>query len=117
MKRGNVSLIFNGEIYNFKLIKEELQKLGHSFQTDSDTEVILESYLEWGSDCVARFEGMFAFVIIDEDNQTLIMCRDRFGTNHYTTIVMTKALFSQVKFNVSVHLLICRCVLLPCNNF
>lgn len=79
MQSKHAYIVFNGEIYNFKVIRNELLKLGHTFRTNSDTEVILESYLEWGVSCIDRFEGMFAFVIIDQDTEQVILCRDRFG--------------------------------------
>ena len=72
-------LIFNGEIYNFKELKNELKQLGHKFKTDGDTEVILKSYKEWGTECLKRFEGMFVFVIWDNKKNELIVARDRMG--------------------------------------
>ncbi len=68
MEVDNLVIIFNGEIYNYIEIKEELLKLGYKFKTNSDTEVILKSYLEWGQSCVERFNGMWAFSIFDKDN-------------------------------------------------
>ena len=72
-------LIFNGEIYNFKELKNELKQLGYKFKTDGDTEVILKSYKEWGTECLKRFEGMFVFVIWDNKKNELIVARDRMG--------------------------------------
>ncbi|MBD3279253.1 MAG: asparagine synthase (glutamine-hydrolyzing) [Candidatus Pacebacteria bacterium] len=72
-------LIFNGEIYNYLELKKILQKRGYRFKTNSDTEVLLKSYLCWGKKCLDRFNGMFAFVIFDKKNQTLFAARDRFG--------------------------------------
>ena len=72
-------IIFNGEIYNYKILRHELIALGHSFSSQSDTEVILESYLEWGNDCVDKFRGMFAFAIWDQLKQVLFCARDRLG--------------------------------------
>jgi len=60
---GNLVLIFNGEIYNYLEIKDELIKLGHHFKSRTDTEVLLHAYQEWGSNCQDRFNGMWAFVI------------------------------------------------------
>lgn len=74
-----VSLVFNGCIYNYEALKDELVELGHVFNSHSDTEVILKAYRQWGMDCVTRFEGMFAFAIWDEDHQQLLIARDRFG--------------------------------------
>lgn len=70
---------YNGEVYNYKEIKKELDLKGYKFKTDSDTEVVLCSYIEWGDKCVEKFHGMFAFVIWDESGKELILFRDRFG--------------------------------------
>lgn len=76
---GDVVIVFNGEIYNFAVLKAELARLGHRFQTRSDTEVILAAWKEWGEDCVARLEGMFAFALWDDSRQVLFLARDRMG--------------------------------------
>ena len=76
-------LTYNGEIYNYAEIKEELQKLGHDFHTHSDTEVILHAFDQWGSDCLQKFIGMFAFAIYDDQNQKLFACRDRAGVKPF----------------------------------
>lgn len=76
---GNLWIVFNGEIYNFRELRSRLEARGHSFQTTSDTEVILHAYLEWGTHCVRQFNGMFAFVIWDKLHQRLFLARDRFG--------------------------------------
>jgi asparagine synthase (glutamine-hydrolysing) len=76
---GNVWIVFNGEIYNYIELKEELAKKGHTFRTSSDTEVLLCAYLEWGNDCLARLNGMWAFVIYDNRKNVLWGARDRFG--------------------------------------
>ncbi|MDW8280033.1 MAG: asparagine synthetase B, partial [bacterium] len=75
----NLSLVFNGEIYNYKELKLELEKLGHSFFSNSDTEIILHSYEEWGIDSFLKFRGMFACVLYDLENEEIIIFRDRFG--------------------------------------
>jgi asparagine synthase (glutamine-hydrolysing) len=72
-------IIFNGEIYNYKEIKAELLQQGHRFSTSSDTETILHAYEQWGSNCVDRLRGMFAFAIWDSARQTLFLARDRLG--------------------------------------
>jgi asparagine synthase (glutamine-hydrolysing) len=77
--RSRYWITFNGEIYNYLETREELQRRGHVFATGSDTEVILAAYAEWGPDCLARFNGMFAFAIYDADAGTLFLARDRFG--------------------------------------
>ena len=79
MEVDNLVLIFNGEIYNYLEIKEELIALGYLFSTSSDTEVLLKSYQEWGEACVEKFNGMWAFSIFDKEKQTLFLSRDRFG--------------------------------------
>jgi asparagine synthase (glutamine-hydrolysing) len=73
------TITFNGEIYNFQEIKDELILLGYKFKSTSDTEVILASYLEWGKDCVKKFNGMWAFCIYDPQKQILFLSRDRVG--------------------------------------
>ncbi|RXK07214.1 asparagine synthase (glutamine-hydrolyzing) [Halarcobacter bivalviorum] len=73
------SIVFNGEVYNFKLIRIELEKLGYKFISNSDTEVILYSYKEWGIKCIDKFIGMFAFSIFDKLKNKLILVRDRAG--------------------------------------
>ena len=75
----NLDLTFNGEIYNYQEIKDDLKKLGHSFVGDSDTEMILHAYRQWGIDCVHKFIGMFAIVLIDKDLQKAFFVRDRAG--------------------------------------
>jgi asparagine synthase (glutamine-hydrolysing) len=72
-------ITYNGEIYNYVELREELRALGHSFASQSDTEVILAAYRQWGKACLARFNGMFAFILVDRATQTLFAARDRFG--------------------------------------
>ena len=74
-----LSIIFNGEIYNFIELKEELKEKGHKFNTSTDTEVILSAYKEWGKECLHRFNGDWAFVIYDSHTRELFGARDRFG--------------------------------------
>src|ERR1035437_1471440 len=76
---GSVQIVFNGEIYNFKPLRNELIALGHMFATHSDTETIVHAYEEWGTASVERFNGMFAFAIWDARKQRLFLARDRFG--------------------------------------
>lgn len=75
----DLGLIFNGEIYNFNAIKNELIDLKHDFHTTSDTEVILKAYKEWGTGCFTKFLGMFSIVIHDKSNNEVILVRDRLG--------------------------------------
>lgn len=76
---GAIQVAYNGEIYNFKALREELSALGHRFETHSDTEVLLHAYLAWGERSVDRLRGMFAFALWDARSQALILGRDRFG--------------------------------------
>ena len=75
----NYSVVFNGEIYNYKEIRNELEKNGYQFDTKSDTEVLLKSYDYWGQDCVNKFNGMWAFCIFDSVKNELFLSRDRIG--------------------------------------
>lgn len=72
-------IVFNGEIYNFLEIRHELEEKGYRFRSNCDTEVILASYLEWGKDCVKKFNGMWAFAIYDLEKNILFLSRDRLG--------------------------------------
>ena len=76
---GRYVTVFNGEIYNYRELKQELIEKGHRFRTDSDTETLLAAYAQWGTDCVNRFNGMFAFAIYDRDSHMLFLGRDRLG--------------------------------------
>ncbi len=75
----DLTITYNGELYNYLELKKELQKKGHAFKTNTDTEVVLVAYKEWGKACVNRFNGMWAFAIYDSKAQTLFCSRDRFG--------------------------------------
>ena len=79
LRYKNYYITFNGAIYNYPELKKELQSLGHSFQTASDTEVVLAAYDEWGKECVLKFNGMWAFAIYDPYRNRLFCSRDRFG--------------------------------------
>ncbi|MEO7725737.1 MAG: asparagine synthase (glutamine-hydrolyzing) [Burkholderiales bacterium] len=72
-------IVYNGEIYNYLELREELQRLGHEFTSQSDTEVILAAYGQWGTECLAHFNGMFAFVLYDRTRRRLFAARDRFA--------------------------------------
>jgi asparagine synthase (glutamine-hydrolysing) len=79
MEFGDLTIVYDGEVYNYQAIRDELTKKGHRFRTNSDTEVILAAYAEWGSACVSRFVGMWAFAIWDKRRRELFCSRDRFG--------------------------------------
>lgn len=85
---GKISLIFNGEIYNFADIRAELEGLGYQFRTHGDTETILMGWIEWGEDVVQRLRGMFAFALHDARTNTLFLARDRLGVKplHYAEL-------------------------------
>jgi asparagine synthase (glutamine-hydrolysing) len=76
---GRVHITYNGEIYNYREVRKVLQAEGHSFRTDSDTEVIIEAWRAWGEGCVERLRGMFVFAIWDERERSLFLARDRLG--------------------------------------
>ena len=76
---GSVAVVFNGEIFNFPALMQELTQLGHTFRTHCDTEVIVHAWEQWGEDCVKRFRGMFAFGVWDRNQETLFLARDRLG--------------------------------------
>jgi asparagine synthase (glutamine-hydrolysing) len=76
---GRYTIIYNGEVYNHKEVRDELEKLGRRFRSNCDTEVILEAYARWGKDCLSRFRGMFAFAVWDNVEGKLFMARDRLG--------------------------------------
>lgn len=96
---GQVALTYNGEVYNFRELRHELERAGHEFRSRSDTEVVLRAYEEWGPDFVGRLNGMFALAIWDRRSDTLFLARDRYGVKPlYTTTVGATFLFaSEVK--------------------
>ncbi|MGP8320271.1 MAG: asparagine synthase (glutamine-hydrolyzing) [Methanosarcinaceae archaeon] len=79
MTSNDVSIIYNGEIYNFKKIRKTLEGYGHKFKSNTDTEVVLKAYIQWGVDCLKKFIGMFAFAIWDGRINRLFLARDRIG--------------------------------------
>lgn len=78
-RQAGFALVFNGAIYNFPELRQQLEQRGYNFTTRSDTEVVLQAYRAWGVDCFARFNGMWAIGIIDPERQCLVLSRDRFG--------------------------------------
>lgn len=83
IENGAYTITFNGEIYNYKEIREELECNGHRFRTGTDTEVILHAYQEWGQESLQRFNGMWSFAIWDREKQRLFCGRDRFGVKPF----------------------------------
>ena len=75
----NIWLVYNGEIYNFKELRVELEALGHRFKSNTDTEVIIYAYIEWGIECIEKFNGMFAFSLYDNFKKRFYLVRDRYG--------------------------------------
>src|SRR5690348_15291681 len=76
---GRFVVTYNGELYNFRELRVELEALGHRFRSRSDTEVLLSAFVQWGLDAFVRFNGMFALAIFDRESKTLTLARDRFG--------------------------------------
>ncbi len=96
---GSVVLSFNGEIYNYVELREELRALGRVFRTDSDTEVIIRAYEQWGDACQRRFNGMWAFALWDSGSERLLLSRDRLGEKplHYALHDRTLVFASEIK--------------------
>ncbi len=89
---GELRIVFNGEIYNFTDLRSELATMGHVFRSHSDTEVILAAYREWGTDCLAHLNGMFAFALFDGRTRQIFMARDRAGEKPLFYTVANRAL-------------------------
>ncbi len=79
----NICIIFNGEVYNYIEIREELKQKGYKFRTGTDTEVIMNSYIEWGEECLSRFNGMWGIALYDMRKDILFCTRDRFGVKPF----------------------------------
>lgn len=78
-KQNTYTIVYNGELYNTLELRRELTTRGYSFETHCDTEVLLCSYIEWGEDCLEKFNGIFAFAVLDEREESIFLARDRFG--------------------------------------
>jgi asparagine synthase (glutamine-hydrolysing) len=96
---GSVQVVYNGEIYNFRELRAELEGKGHRFETHSDTEVIVHAYEEFGDDCVTRFQGMFVFALWDSRRARLLLARDRAGIKQlFFTVAAGQLVFgSEIK--------------------
>ncbi|TAK01679.1 MAG: asparagine synthase (glutamine-hydrolyzing) [Chloroflexota bacterium] len=96
---GNVVLVFNGEIYNFKALREELERLGHRFKSLTDAEVLVHGYEVWGDDAVGHLNGMFAFALYDRRRNRLLLGRDRYGVKplYWTYSAGTLLFGSEIK--------------------
>ena len=108
---GRYSLVINGEIYNYKILRRELEILGHIFITRSDTEVILKSYEEWGINCCKRLRGIFAFAIWDIKKKTLFIARDHLGVKplyYFQWLQSSSSLFHANRANQSQYLHECQ---------
>lgn len=96
---GSLQIVFNGEIYNFVELRDELEKAGHQFKTRSDTEVIVHAYEQWGAACVKRFNGMFGFAIWDARKREVFIARDHLGIKplYYVQLGDTLLFASEIK--------------------
>ena len=92
---GSIAVVYNGEIYNFGELAQELRNCGHRFRSVCDTEVIVHAWEEWGADCVTRFRGMFAFAVWDSNTETLFLARDRLGIKplYYALLPDSRVIF------------------------
>ncbi|MBE2217707.1 MAG: asparagine synthase (glutamine-hydrolyzing) [Ignavibacteria bacterium] len=104
-ENGRYWITYNGEIYNYPELREELLTFGYSFRTSSDTEVILRAYEHWGTECLNKFNGMWAFAIWDNSKKILFLARDRFGIKplYYTKTGSFFAFSSEIKPLVSLY--------------
>jgi asparagine synthase (glutamine-hydrolysing) len=102
---GSVTIVFNGEIYNFHDVRKDLESRGHIFKTNSDTEAIVHAYEEYGNDCVHRLRGMFAFAIWDDKSRELYIARDRVGKKplYYTLTSDSTLVFGSELKSLLVH--------------
>lgn len=96
---GRFVIVYNGELYNFQALRVELQGLGYSFHSNTDTEVVLKAYAQWGVRCLERFNGMFGIAIWDRRDKTLFLARDRYGIKplYYTKLGKTLLFGSEIK--------------------
>jgi asparagine synthase (glutamine-hydrolysing) len=102
---GRIAVTYNGEIYNFLEVRAELEAKGHVFQTESDTEVILAGWRQWGPDALSRFNGMFAFALYDAHLDALFLARDRLGVKplHYAELPDGAVIFASELKGLTAH--------------
>lgn len=101
---GNHIITYNGEVYNFQELRIELENLGYKFRSKTDTEVVLHAYVQWGVECIKRFNGMFAFAIWDRIRQELFLARDRYGIKPlYYTFVGSVFIFASEQKAIITH--------------
>lgn len=106
---GQYAIVYNGEVYNFQELRLELESQGHHFRSRTDSEVVLNSYAQWGPECVKHFNGMFAFAIWDKTKQELFLARDRYGIKPlYYTFVGNKFLFASEQKAILTHPVVTR---------
>jgi asparagine synthase (glutamine-hydrolysing) len=105
----NYTITYNGEVYNFQELREELKGLGYAFRSRTDSEVVLYAYVEWGPRCLERFNGMFAFAIWDKKRQELFLARDRYGIKpFYYTFQGNALIFASEQKAITAHDLVKR---------
>jgi asparagine synthase (glutamine-hydrolysing) len=101
---GNYIITYNGEVYNFQELRVELENSGHKFRSKTDTEVVLHAYVQWGTECIKRFNGMFAFAIWDRTRQELFLARDRYGIKPlYCIFVGSRFIFASEQKAIIAH--------------
>ena len=96
---GRYTIVYNGEIYNFEDLRKVLSAKGRKFRTDSDTEVLLQAFQEWGDGCLKKLNGIFACALWDSYSKTLLLARDPKGSSRYILlkIMETFAFCSEIK--------------------
>ena len=99
IRNNRYRIVYNGELFNYIELRKELEKLGCEFSTNADTEVVVQAYAQYGSDCLKRFNGQYAIAIWDNEDKTLFLARDRVGIRpvFYTSINGTFAFCSEIK--------------------
>ena len=108
---GRYYIVYNGEVYNFQEIRNELKRCGYVFKSTSDTEVVLYSYSEWGVECLKKFKGMFSLAIWDAKRKEMFLARDRFGQKPlYFHISNRKEITFASELTARRHLLLCKVI-------